>query len=109
MTLPVTVRSRARIEILEQFYYYGESAGLRTANRFLAAVERTASLISRYQGIGRTCDFAISGLKGMRRTPVRSFPQFILFYLANDAGIEIIRVLHGARDIESIFREEERD
>ena len=45
----------------------------------------------------------------MRRTPVRGFRQFILFYRANDAGIEIIRVLHGARDIESIFREEERD
>ena len=44
MSLPVTVRSRARIDILEQFYYYGESADLRTANRFLAAVERTASL-----------------------------------------------------------------
>jgi hypothetical protein len=66
MSLPVTVRSRARIEILEQFYYYTESADLRTANRFLAAIERTASLISRYQGIGRTCDFGISGLKGMR-------------------------------------------
>jgi toxin ParE1/3/4 len=109
MSLPVTVRSRARIEILEQFYYYGESADLRTANRFLAAVERTASLISTHQGIGRICDFGIAALKGMRRTPVRGFRQFVLFYRANDAGIEIIRVLHGARDIESIFREQERD
>jgi hypothetical protein len=36
MSRPVTVRGRARIEILEQFYYYGENAGLRTENRFLA-------------------------------------------------------------------------
>jgi len=32
-----------------------------------------------------------------------------MFYFAGDAGIEVVRVLHGARDIESIFREEERD
>lgn len=44
-----------------------------------------------------------------RRKPVRCFRRFILFYCANDAGVEIIRVLHGAREVESIFRDEERD
>jgi len=73
MTLPVTVRSRARIEILEQFYYYGECANLRTANRFLAAIEKTAGQISRHPDIGRKCDFGASHLRGMRRTPVTGF------------------------------------
>jgi toxin ParE1/3/4 len=109
MTLPVTVRSRARIEILEQFYYYGESASLKTANRFLAAIEGTAGLISRYPAIGRKCDFGISRLSGMRRIPVKGFRQVIIFYVTTGKAIEVIRVLHGARDIDSIFREEEHE
>lgn len=30
--------------------------------------------------------------------------DYIIFYLATDASIRIIRVLHGSRDIESIFK-----
>jgi toxin ParE1/3/4 len=108
MTQPVTVRSRARIDILEQFYYFGENVNLRTANRFLAATEQTAALISRYPDIGRKYDFGISDLRRMRRAPLKGFRKFLMFYVVSDAGIEVIRVLHGARDIESIFREEER-
>ena len=36
---------------------------------------------------------------------IRSFPagRYILFYRDIRGGVEIIRVLHGARDIDSIF------
>lgn len=36
---------------------------------------------------------------------IRSFPvgKYILFYRPIEGGIELVRVLHGARDIESLF------
>jgi toxin ParE1/3/4 len=36
---------------------------------------------------------------------VRSFPvgRYILFYRATPEGIDVIRVLHGARDLNAIF------
>ena len=36
---------------------------------------------------------------------IRSFPigNYVLFYQPIEDGIEIIRVLHGARDIEALF------
>jgi len=42
--------------------------------------------------------FGVSGLTGMRRTPIKGFRQFILFYRASDADFEVVRVWHGARD-----------
>jgi plasmid stabilization system protein ParE len=29
--------------------------------------------------------------------------KYILFYLPLDAGIELVRVLHGARDLKNLF------
>lgn len=36
---------------------------------------------------------------------LRSFPvaRYVLFYRPIDDGVEIVRVLHGSRDIDSIF------
>ena len=39
---------------------------------------------------------------------LRSFPfgRYVIFYLALPGGIEIVRVLHGARDLDAIFHPE---
>jgi toxin ParE1/3/4 len=36
---------------------------------------------------------------------LRNFPfgRYVIFYLAMPDGIEIVRVLHGARDLDAIF------
>jgi toxin ParE1/3/4 len=40
---------------------------------------------------------------------LRSFPvgQYVIFYLPLPKGVDIVRVLHGARDIESILQEDD--
>jgi toxin ParE1/3/4 len=37
---------------------------------------------------------------------VRRFRNYLIFYRPTDGGIEVIRVLHAARDISSILAEE---
>ena len=44
---------------------------------------------------------------GMRRAPVPSFSKYLIFYLPSAGGIDVVRVLHGAQDIERILRDEE--
>ena len=36
---------------------------------------------------------------------VRSFPvgRYVVFYVPLDDGIDVVRVLHGARDIDAVF------
>jgi toxin ParE1/3/4 len=40
---------------------------------------------------------------------VRSFPvgQYVIFYVPLAKAVDIVRVLHGARDIESILQEDD--
>jgi toxin ParE1/3/4 len=54
-------------------------------------------LLARQAGLGRHRDELAAG--------IQSFPvgRYIIFYRVGPGAIEIARVLHGARDIESIF------
>ncbi len=40
---------------------------------------------------------------------VRSFPfgRYVVFYVPLDDGIDVVRVLHGARDIDAVFNPEQ--
>jgi toxin ParE1/3/4 len=44
-------------------------------------------------------------LEGLRVFPVKGFANYLLFYRPFPRGIELIRVLHGARDIPSILQQ----
>ncbi|HWW15869.1 MAG TPA: hypothetical protein VN310_14505 [Candidatus Dormibacteraeota bacterium] len=39
----------------------------------------------------------------MRRMPIAGFPRHLIFYRAEEKEIRILRVVHGARDLESLF------
>jgi toxin ParE1/3/4 len=43
----------------------------------------------------------------MRTWPIRRFKNYIIYYRPIPTGIEVIRVLHGAQDVERIFEETE--
>jgi toxin ParE1/3/4 len=42
-------------------------------------------------------------LQGMRMWPVLGFRNYLIFYQATEDQLEIIRVLHSARNIATIF------
>jgi len=42
-------------------------------------------------------------LEGLRSFRVEGFENHFVFYLPRESGIEVVRVLHGARDLEAIF------
>ena len=41
----------------------------------------------------------------MHRISVAGFPKYLIFYQAREGEILILRVVHGARDLESLFSE----
>jgi plasmid stabilization system protein ParE len=43
---------------------------------------------------------------GIRQWKVSTFDKYLIFYRIVSSGIDIIRVLHGARDIDRILDEE---
>ena len=109
MNRAVVKRPRAEADLIAGYAYLGEHASARTADRFLAAVEKTLGLIASSPGIGTPHATNNPHLAGLRTFPVTKFKRFILFYQAFDDRIELVRVLHGARDIRRILDDEGGD
>ncbi len=107
MISPVTQRPRARLDLLEQFVYFGEQSGAELAERYFAAVDATCLLLAAHPQSGVSYDSGIVRLEGLRRVPVKDFENYLLFYLPYEKGIDVIRVVHAARDIDNLFAQEE--
>lgn len=101
----VTQRPRARLDLLEQFVYFGEQNSVELAERYLAAIDITCRLLADHPKSGAGYDSRIVRLKGLRRFPVKGFEDYLVFYLPVSAHIDVIRVFHGARDIDNVFLE----
>ena len=85
-------------------FIFGDNmeAGLR----FPEACDATFERLLEMPLIGSARRFKHSELSGLRLWPVEGFPKHLVFYFVREDGIEIIRVLHGAQDIESILEGE---
>ena len=103
----VTQRPRARLDLVEQFVWFGEQVGVELAERYFAAVDATYLRLVDHPHSGVSYNTGVAGLKGLRRIPVKDFGSYMLFYLPRPDGIDVIRVLHGARDIGNFFAREE--
>jgi toxin ParE1/3/4 len=75
----------------------------RAAMRFLAAAEATFRDLLKKPDLGALGEFRSRFLNGVRRWRVKGFKNYLIFYREVEDGIEVIRVLHGARDIDAIF------
>jgi toxin ParE1/3/4 len=73
--------------------------------RFLDAVEDTIRFLTQSREAGQRCNFASDMAEGIRVWPANGFRNPLIFYRPMNEGVEIVRVLHGARDIESLFHE----
>jgi len=59
----ITQRPRARIDLLEQFVYFGEQASVELAERYVAAVDATCVQLVDHPRSGVLYDSGISNLK----------------------------------------------
>lgn len=86
----------AQRDLLEIWVHIAENS-LEAADRFLSTVNATCHTIADTPGIGRKREEFGKGL--------RSFPlgSYLLFYRPIKGGIEVVRVLHGARNIQNLF------
>ena len=93
-------------DLLELSLYIAQD-NPEAAHRFLQAAEETFQDLERLPKIGATREFQDDRLSGMRIWLVKGFPRHLIFYRPIEDGVEIIRVLHSARDIKGLFSDEE--
>lgn len=68
------------------------------AARFEAAIRLVFARLSRFPSSGSLLQTRNKRLKKIRAVPVPKFRMYVLFYRELPDGVEVIRVLHGARD-----------
>ena len=69
----------------------------QAANKIVAILKEKCQMLVNNPMMGRS--------RNELAVNLRSFPvnRYIIFYRPNDNGIEVVRILHGAMDIEQLF------
>ncbi|MEO6393252.1 MAG: type II toxin-antitoxin system RelE/ParE family toxin [Pyrinomonadaceae bacterium] len=102
MTFRILKRPQAERDIEECFVYIGDD-NVEIALLFILAVEQSLDELSRFPSLGKTCEFQNEQLQTMRGWHVKGYEDYLLFYLVNADSIELVRLLHSARDIDMLF------
>ena len=84
-------------DLLEIWTYLATEASPDVASVQLRAIDRSVHRLTRWPLLGRARDELIAGVRSI------VVGQYVVFYRALADRIEIIRVLHGSRDIDDIF------
>jgi len=96
---PLRISPRATLDLLEIWNYIADDS-IENADLFLDQLDETMRKLRGHPGMGR---------KREELAPrIRSFPyqRYVIFYRADSNSVEIVRILHGARDVEGGFEQD---
>jgi toxin ParE1/3/4 len=95
----VTRRPLAEADILEIWDYIADDS-LAAADRWVDRLDEQLRMLAAQPLMGRAREELAPG--------VRSFPfgRYVVIYVLLDNGIDVVRVMHGARDIDAVFNPE---
>lgn len=101
--LPEVLSPRIRPKARSDIAYIGAwisldnpAAGLE----FRDAVQREIRLLQMHPFLGRPRRFRKRGLRSWR---IKGFEKYLIFYRPSRTTLEIVRVIHGARDLKRIL------
>ena len=99
----VHLSPQADQDIDKQFAYLAKQASIDVALRLLEATQEAFQTLEQMPEMGVKRDFRNPALKGVRMWPIKGFQHYLVFYRPTDKGIEVIRILHTARDIRALL------
>jgi toxin ParE1/3/4 len=91
------ISSLEAVSDLEEIWFYIGSQSTRNADSVIAQLCNKCMEISELSGIGRKRDELIPGVMSL------AYKKFVIFFKRSSDSVEIIRILHGARDIPKVF------
>jgi len=95
----IVIRPKALEDLAEIWAYIAEDSP-RQADAFASALNREIRNLARRPLIGHTRPELLTGLRSL------PFGRYVIFYLPRKRGIEVVRLLHGARDLKPLFDED---
>lgn len=105
MSQVVLIKPRAYLD-LDELAAWIQQDDPKSALRLLEQAESTFDALAEMPGTGIPYRVRNPRLASLRCSPIRGFPNHLVFYLPIVGGIDVIRVLHGSRDLPRILEQE---
>jgi len=105
---PAILRQAARADIEQAVDHYRATAGAGTARGFIDAVERALAHLRHFPNSGSPRFAHELDMPGLRSWPLRRF-SYLMFYTVDAAQVDVLRLLHGERDLPAWLRDATRD
>ena len=102
----VIVAPAARADLLAQWDYFADEVGRADlADRFVSCAEVTFKQLAETPGLGRPRTFRHPKARNLHSWRIDEFPKHLNFYrqLSDERRVEIVRVIHGARELVVAF------
>ncbi len=93
----------AVVDILEQADWYAVQSGVALGKRWEKAVTSAVLRVLNNPAAGTPCAFRRAELRDVRRATIPGFPKHLLFYSIQGTEVLVLRVIHGARDLEGLL------
>lgn len=106
MSLRILITPKASQDLNNLFNYIAQN-NLDAANRFFDAARQTIASLAKTPAIGSLYLSNNPRLPGLRRWGVRSYEKYLIFYMASEDLLTVVRIIYGSRDIPSIFELQE--
>jgi toxin ParE1/3/4 len=97
------VHPRADLDIVETFAYLA-GHNPDAARRFVEAVEQALLKIESRPEDGNRYLNARREDEDWRYAKITGFKKYLVFYRLRSAEVEVVRIVHGSRDLDAIFR-----
>jgi toxin ParE1/3/4 len=98
-TRRVRWRRTARSDLLHLARWIAQN-NPAAAHRFLDAAREAADMLAALPKLAPAGRFRSRGLARIRIWPIRGFEKILMIYAVEDTGIDMLRVVHGARDLD---------
>jgi toxin ParE1/3/4 len=103
MTQPEVVLTPQAREDIKQIATYIKEDSPQSSLACRHTLENIYEVLLELPEIGTAHNFHNPEMKGRRMLPVRESTKYLIFYRSTPEGLEIVRVIHGARDLPSLF------
>ena len=101
------VKPRADRDLDDYTDYLAEEANIELGIRFLEAAHETIALLATQPNMGWQARLKRPALKTLRVFRVTGFEQTLILYRPLSDGVDILRVVHGSRNLQALFRRRE--
>ena len=106
MSARYVIRPKADQDLDDQALYLATHASAEVGHRFFLAAHETFSLLATQPEMGWHCRLKAPGVESLRVFRVSGFERMLILYRPRPDGVEILRVVHGSRDLQAFLRRE---